>query len=100
MPTLGGSSSGQALYSGMGLDKTQMESVRSLEASFRKEADAMCMRICDERRRLLEQMKDKSASPDVFYRKTEEIGQLQIALEKKVIAHILEVDKSLMPSQS
>lgn len=58
------------------------------------------MLICQERVRLLEQMKDKRVSSDILYRKTEEIGQLQISLEKKVIAHILEVDKSLTPSQS
>lgn len=95
-----GTRSGQALYSEMGLDASQAESVRKLEAAFRKDADAMCMRICEERVRLLEQMKDKRVSPDVLYRKTEEIGQLQISLEKKVIGHILEVDKNLKPSQS
>ena len=95
-----GARSSQAIYSELGLDTSQTESVRRLEASFRKDADAMCMRICEERVRLLEQMKDKRVSPDVLYRKTEEIGQLQISLEKKVVAHILEVDKSLTPSQS
>ena len=95
-----GMRSGQALYSGMGLDPTQTESVNKFEASFRKEADALCMRICQERVRLLEQIKDKNVDPGTIDKKVEEIGQLQISLEKKVIAHILQVDKSLNASQS
>ncbi len=95
-----GGRSGQAIYSEMGLDAAQTESVRKLEASFRKEADALCMRICEERVRLLKEMKDKRVSPDVLYKKNEEIGQLQISLEKKVIAHILQVNKGLTSSQS
>ena len=95
-----GARSGQALYSEMGLDASQTESVRKLEAVFRKEADTLCMRICRERVDLLKQLKDKRVSSGVIYAKVEEIGQLQISLEKKVIAHILQVNKTLTPSQS
>ena len=94
-----GTRSGQALYAEMGLDASQTESVRKLEASFRKDADALCMRICQKRADLLKEMKDKHANQEVLYKRVEEIGQLQVVLEKKVISHILQVDKSLTPSQ-
>lgn len=95
-----GTRSGQAIYSEMGLDAAQTESVRKLEAAFRKDADALCMRICRERVELLKQMKDKRASQEALDKRVEEIGQMQISLEKKVIAHILQVNKGLTPSQS
>ena len=95
-----GARSGQALYSEMGLDTSQTESVRKLEASFRKDADAICTRICQERVDLLKLMKDKRASQEALYRRVEEIGELHIALEKKFVTNVLEVDKSLTPSQS
>ena len=100
MSSLGGTRSGQVLYSEIGLDASQTESVRKLEASFRKDADALCMHICQERADLLKQMKDKRADQEALYKRVEEIGQLQISLEKKVIAHILQVNKTLTPSQS
>ena len=92
--------SGQALYSEIGLDASQTQAVRKLEASFRKEADELCMQICRERMDLVDQMKDGRTSHETIDRKIEEIGQLQISLEKKVAAHILTINKSLTPSQS
>ena len=88
------------LYSEIGLDRAQTEIVRKMDASFGGEADQLCMRICRERARLLEQIKDKSILPETIDKKVEEIGRLQISLEKKVIAHILQVDQFLTPSQS
>lgn len=95
-----GGRSGQALYSEMGLDASQTKSVGKLEVSFRKEADALCMRICQERVKLLEQIKNNRMSQEAIYKRVEEIGGLQISLEKKVIAHIFEVNKGLTASQS
>lgn len=92
--------SGQALYSEMGLDASQTESVRKLETAFRKEMDALCMRICEQRVDLLKEIKNKRISHEAIDKRVEEIGQLQISLEKKVISHILQVDKGLTPSQS
>ncbi len=92
--------SSQAMYSEMGLDASQTESVRKLETAFRKEVDALCMRICEERVDLLKEIKNKRISHEAIDKRVEEIGQLQISLEKKVISHILQVDKGLTPSQS
>src|SRR3989338_7299881 len=90
MSTTAGTRSNQALYSEMGLDTSQIVSVKRQEASFRKEADAVCMKICQQRADLLEQIKTNRVSREAIDKKIEEIGALQIALEKKVIAHIFE----------
>ena len=95
-----GERSGQALYSELGLDASQKEIVRKLEASFRKEVDELCMRVCRERMNLFEQMKDGRTSPETIDKKIEEIGQLQISLEKKVAAHILTINQNLTRPQS
>ena len=92
--------SSQSWYSGLGLSAAQTESLKKTESSFRKNVDALCMRICQERADLLEQVKNGHMSSEIAYKKIEDIGQLQISLEKEVIAHILQVDKSLTPSQS
>ena len=100
MLTHSGMRSGQVLLSEMRLNKAQTEEVERFETSFRRDVDAHCMIVCQKRILLLEQIKDKSIKSETIYEKVEEIGQLQISLEKKVIAHILEVDKGLNASQS
>ena len=95
-----GTRTGQALYSEMGLDASQAESVKKLETSFRKEADELCMKVCRERVSLLDQIKNGRIDREDVDQKVEAIGQLQISLEKKTAAHILDINKILTPSQS
>ncbi|MBI3252828.1 MAG: periplasmic heavy metal sensor [Candidatus Omnitrophica bacterium] len=90
----------QSWYSAVGLNAEQAESLKKLDASFRKDADKLCMTICGERMSLLNLMKDKNADPEAVYGKIEKIGNLQIILEKQIAGHILEVKKNLTPEQS
>ncbi len=90
----------QSWYSALGLNPEQAESLKKLESSFRERTDTMCMRICAERMALLNQMKNKEVNRDAVYKKIEEIGNLQIALEKEIATHILNVKQDLFPQQS
>ncbi len=94
------SSSSQALYSGMSLNSSQTESIRKLEDSFQKEADELCMKVCRERVDLISQIKNGQINREAIEKKVEEIGQIQILLEKQTAAHILDINKILTPSQS
>ena len=90
----------QAWYFQLGLDARQARELQGLESSFRKEADGLCMKICQERLALLKMMRRKDTDPEAVNRKIEEIGQLQVLLEKQIAAHILEVKKDMTPEQS
>ena len=73
---------GQAWYFNLGLNPGQAESLKKLESSFRRDTDKLCMRICRERLDLLNLMKEKNTHQEAVYRKIEEIGKMQTALEK------------------
>ena len=90
----------QEWYASLGLGTSQTGSLKKLESSFQKEANELCMTICQERLELLNLMKDKKADREVVNRKIEKIGGLQILLEKQMASHIFEVKKSLTPEQS
>lgn len=90
----------QNWYYALGLSPEQAESLKGIEGSFRKDADKMCMRICQERFELLNLMGKKDADPAEVNRKIEEIGGLQVLLEKQIASHILEVKKGLTPEQT
>ena len=90
----------QAWYFQLGLDAGQARELQGLESSFRKQADGLCMKICKERLALLKTMRRKGADPEAVNRKIEEIGQLQVLLEKQIADHILEVKKDLTAEQS
>jgi len=89
----------QALNVALGLSPAQTESFKKTESSFQKEIGTLCMQICREHANLLAQMKDGKISAQTADQKVEEIGGLQISLEKKIIAHIAQLDKILTPSQ-
>ncbi len=90
----------QNWYYALGLSPEQAESLKGIEGSFRKDADKMCMRICAERFELLNLMGKKDADAGAVNQKIEEIGGLQVLLEKQIASHILEVKKGLTPSQT
>ena len=90
----------QAWYFELGLNKQQAESLKNLETSFRERTDKLCMTICAERLKLLNQMKGKNVDRPAVYRKIEEIGALQVSLEKEIATHILNVKDDLTPAQS
>ncbi len=89
-----------AWYFNLGLSPEQAESLKKLESGFRPDADKFCMRICKERMELLNLMRNPKAKPEEIYKKIEEIGALQVSLEKQIATHILEVKKDLTPEQS
>jgi len=90
----------QNWYYTLGLSPEQAETLKKVDASFRKDADKMCMRICRGRLELLNMMGQKDADPAAVNRKIEEIGGLQVLLEKQIASHILEVKKGLSPEQT
>ena len=78
----------------------QAQSLGKLENSFRRGMDKTCMEICRERWALLSMMESNPADTDAINKKIEEIGAMQISLEKETAAHILEAQKTLTPQQS
>ena len=90
---------GRAWHSQLGLNSGQTEAFDRMEVSFRKEADALCARVCRERADLLQAMKEEKMESAAVDKKIEEIGRLQVLLEKKVASHILNVGKILTPAQ-
>ena len=90
----------QAWYLELGLNPSQAESLKKDEMSFRERTDKLCMKICQERLRLLGQMREKNTDRLALYRKIEEIGVLQVSLEKEIATHILNVKDDLTPEQS
>ena len=89
-----------AWYFNLGLNQDQGESLKRLDSLFRKDTDKICMRVCKERLELLNMMRDPKADPQAIYKKIEEIGVLQVSLEKEIATHILKVKKDLTPEQS
>ena len=87
-------------YSNLGLNPEQAESLKKVDSAFRGETDKVCMWICKERLELLNLMRNPKAKPEEIYKKIEEIGALQVSLEKQIATHILEVKKDLTPEQS
>ncbi len=94
------SRSSQPLYSGISLNASQTESIQKLEDEFQKEADELCMKVCQERVDLIGQIKNGQISREAIEKKVEEIGQIQILLEKQTATHILDINRILTPSQS
>ena len=90
----------QAWYFELGLNPSQADSLKKLESSFRDRTDKLCMTICAERLKLLNQMREKNTNREAIYRKIEAIGLLQVSLEKEITTHILNVKENLSPEQS
>ena len=90
----------QSWYFNLGLNPEQAESLKKLDSAFRKDTDKVCMRVCKERLELLNMMRDPKVSPGAVYKKIEQVGALQISLEKEIATHILKVKKDLTPEQS
>ena len=89
----------QSWYFSVGLNAGQAEALKKLEASFREDADKLCMTICKERLGLLNMIKS-GAGQEAVDRKIEKTGALQILLEKQIAGHILQVKKNLTPEQN
>ena len=90
----------QTLYGDLNLNAEQKQTLKQMDDSFQKEADAICKKICMEKVNLMNLMADKKSSRDSIYRKIEEIGGIQTSLEKKIADHIQEVKTNLTAEQS
>ena len=90
----------QSWYLALGLNEEQAENLKAKEASFRKGTDKLCVKICGLRLDLLSRIRQKGADQKAVYEKIEEIGRLQVLLEKEIATHILEVKKDLTREQS
>jgi len=87
-------------YANLGLDREQADVLRAKDAAFRSMADGMCVRVCRGRLELLALMGENGSSQDKVLSKIDEVGALQVALEKEIAAHILAVRENLTPEQS
>lgn len=90
----------QAWYFNLGLSPEQAESLKNMDSAFRSHADKFCTRICKERLELLQMLREPQTPTDAVYRKIEEIGAMQVALEKEIATHILTAKETLSPEQS
>lgn len=90
----------KAWYFNLGLTPKQAESLKELDAGFRRDAEKACMGICAERLKLFRLLRDPKTKPDEIDKKIEEIGAMQVVLEKQIAGHILNVKKDLTPPQS
>ena len=90
----------QAWYGHMGLSPSQTDALQKLDRAFREQTDRVCMKICRERLALLNLMRDPKADPQVIYHHIEEIGAIQVSLEKAIATHILTAKTVLTPVQS
>jgi Spy/CpxP family protein refolding chaperone len=84
----------------LGLNPAQQKQVDAMDQSFRKEADDICMRACRGRLEILDLIKAPGVDPEIISKKIEEVGALQILLEKRTATHLLEVKKNLNPEQA
>ncbi|MBI4971742.1 MAG: periplasmic heavy metal sensor [Candidatus Omnitrophica bacterium] len=87
-------------YEGLNLSAGQEKTLTDLDDSFRKEVDMLCMNVCRERTALMNLLSETNSNPEAIYKKIEEIGGLQVGLEKKTADHILEIKKTLSPRQT
>jgi Spy/CpxP family protein refolding chaperone len=90
----------QSWLSGLGVSPSQEKTLKEMDASFRRQSDRACIEICRERMELLNRMNDPEASSENILAKVEAIGSQQTAMEKMLVAHMLEVRKHLTPEQS
>ena len=68
-------------------------------SSFRGEADALCVKICDRRLELVDLMRADAPDRALLNARIEEIGALQTSLEKRIAAHMLDLKKRLTPEE-
>lgn len=85
-------------YAELGLDKKETGIFKKQDASFREETNRVCMELCRQRMELLDLL-TQNADEVQIYRKLDEIGVLQSALEKNMVKHMLEVKKQLPPEK-
>lgn len=90
----------QSWYYSLGLTPEQEASLKKIDALFRTKGDKLCMRICGERLGLLNLIRGKDPDRRLIHQKIEEIGRLQVELEKMIAEHILKVKNGLTPAQS
>jgi uncharacterized membrane protein len=87
-------------FADLGLDPARQKQFDAMNLAFRKEADEICLRACRGRLEILDLIKQPGMDSEIISKKIEEVGALQILLEKKTAAHLLEVKKGLTPEQS
>ncbi|GEM_PF-1169316 len=92
--------SGLKDYSALNLKPDQESALRQMETKYQKEVLPICMTICRERMNLVNMMADKNIDPALIHKKIEEIGKIQIGLEKTTADHIVEIGTILTPEQS
>jgi len=89
----------QQWYFNLGLSPEQAQVLKNMDSLFRKDTDKFCMWICKERLELLNMIRS-NVSPELVYKKIEDIGAMQVSLEKEIASHILKVKQDLSPAQS
>lgn len=87
-------------YPKLELSGPQEKSVIQAENKFREYADKVCIKICALRLEVIRMMAQPDVNKEALNKKIEEVGQLQISLEKNVAEHVLEMKKHLTPEQS
>jgi Spy/CpxP family protein refolding chaperone len=91
---------GSGWYKETGLPAEKVQTVKELDAKLQKEVHHLCAEVCVKRSELLNLMRIGASDEPAVYGKIEEIGGLQVSLEKKIAAHLFELKKVLSPEES
>lgn len=77
------------------LSVMQQVPLKDKDIQFQTEAIQRCTAICQRRLELLEMMSQPDPDRQAIENEVEAIGQMQIELEKKMAAHILDIKKTM-----
>lgn len=86
-------------YLSLKLDEREIDEFRQMEKAFHAKANPLCESICRMRLALFDRMQRGNSSASEAEAQIEEIGRLQVRLEKEIAAHIFEVKSKLNPAQ-
>ncbi len=86
-------------YLSLNLSEREVSEFRQMEKAFHAKANPLCERICRSRLTLFDSMQKGNDGLSEAEARIEEIGGLQVQLEKEIASHVLEVKAKLNPSQ-
>lgn len=84
----------------LGLSAAQEAALDDSEAAFRAEVDALCAQLCRDRADLLAEMKDGRVSAEAAHLRVDEIGRRQTELDRRTVAHLIELQQILTAPQA
>ncbi|MBI4549413.1 MAG: hypothetical protein HY714_00605 [Candidatus Omnitrophica bacterium] len=87
-------------YAKSNLPADKIEAVKALDGRLQEEVHRLCADVCLQRAELLKMMQGPGGDETRVFEKIEEIGRLQIELEKRIASHLFGLKKVLSPGES